>query len=56
MVMRSRAGRVWQRAGPMPTVLNSEFHGGWAHRALPLLSGGMGHLPHKDVALKRTIA
>lgn len=55
MVMCSRAGRVWQRAGPMPTVLDSEFHEVWAHIDLPLLSGGMGHLLHKDVALKRTV-
>ena len=34
--------------GSSPSVLNSEFHGVWAHSTLPvLLSGGMVHLPHK---------
>lgn len=41
---------------PVPTVLNLEFPGLRAHTALPLLSSGTVHLPHRDVALKRTVA
>lgn len=41
---------------PVPPVLNLEFPGLRAHTTLPLLSSGMVHLPHRDVALKRTVA
>lgn len=37
--------RVWLGAGPVPTVLNLEFHGLWAHTTLPLLSSGTVYLP-----------
>lgn len=33
----SRAGRVGQGVGPMPAVLNPEFHGVWAYSTLPVL-------------------
>ena len=39
MVMCSRH-IVWQRAGPTPMVLDSEFQGGWAYSTIPVLLFG----------------
>lgn len=40
---------VRQGLGSSPTVLNSEFHGVWAHSTLTVfLSGGMVHLPYSS--------